>query len=498
MPTPRRTGAVLLALSLVLAASCSDDTGGEDGTADAGTTTPPTIDRPEGPAADVSELLEGGNGIFLGSATPTSLPDEGWVEEERAAAGTATSYTIDGPYPEDGRFELREAGSADYRTRIVIRRPDDGDAFNGTVVVEWLNVSGGLDGSPEYSFTADELHRGGYAWVGVSAQHIGIEGGPTAVSVSAAEGLSGRGLRALDPERYGDLHHPGDAFSYDIFTQVARALRTGEVLGDLEPERVLAAGESQSGFTLTTYANGVQPLTRAFDGFLVHSRGASASPLGEPGAGIDVASTFVGGSPVRIRDDLEVPVLVVETESDVLGIIGYVRARQDDSDRFRLWEVAGTAHADRTIVGSIADTIDCGVPINDGPQRFVVRAAVRALDRWIRDGEAPPEAERLEVEGDAFRRDADGIALGGVRTPQVDVPVAALSGEPGPSGGVICLLLGSTRPLAPERLAERYPSVDAYLEAYEAATDEAVDAGFVLEEDREQVLDDAEPERIAG
>lgn len=455
------------------------------------------MERAEGPAADVSEVLEGGNGIFLGSATENPLPDEGWLEEERVAAGTATSYAADGPYPEDGRIALTEDASADYRTRIVIRRPTDGDAFNGTVVVEWLNVSGGLDGSPDWSFAADELVRGGYAWVGVSAQHIGIEGGPVAVSAGpAASGLAGRGLRALDPERYGDLSHPGDAFSYDIFTQVARAVRSGVVLGDLEPERVLAVGESQSAATLTTYADGVQPLTGAFDGFLLHSRSASASPLGEPGTGIDVATSFVGGTPSRIRDDLEVPVLVVQTESDVLGFIGSARARQDDTDRFRLWEVAGTAHADRTIVGRIADTLDCGVPINDGPQRFVVRAAIRALDRWVAEGEAPAEAERLAVEGGAFRRDADGIVLGGVRTPHVEVPVAALSGEPGPTGGVICLLLGSTRPLPAARLAELYPSADAYLDAYEAATDDAIDAGFVLEEDRDQVLDDAEPQRI--
>jgi hypothetical protein len=191
-----------------------------------------------------------------------------------------------------------------------------------------------------------------------------------------------------------------------------------------------------------------------------------------------------------------VPVIVVQTESDVLGVVGYARARQDDTDRFRLWEVAGTAHADRTIVGALADTLDCGVPSNDGPQRFVIRAALRALDRWVAEGEVPPEADRLAVEGDAFRRDADGIVLGGVRTPHVEAPVAALSGEPGPEGGVICLLLGSTRPLPPERLAELYPSAAAYLDAYGQATDEAIDAGFVLEEDRDQVLDDAEPQRL--
>ena len=37
--------------------------------------------------------------------------------------------------------------------------------------------------------------------------------------------MPGLGLRHAAPERYGTLEHPGDAFSFDIFTQVARAVR---------------------------------------------------------------------------------------------------------------------------------------------------------------------------------------------------------------------------------------------------------------------------------
>jgi len=43
----------------------------------------------------------------------------------------------------------------------------------------------------------------------------------------------------------------------------------------------------------------------------------------------------------RIRTDLSVPVLTFQTETDLpAGLLGYVDARQDDSTRFRLWEVA--------------------------------------------------------------------------------------------------------------------------------------------------------------
>ena len=84
-------------------------------------------------------------------------------------------------------------------------------------------MSGGLDAAPDYTYLRSEIVRRGYAWVGVSAQLIGIEGGPVAVSVPQAEAAgAGKGIKHIDPARYGDLVHPGDAFSYDIYTQVAR------------------------------------------------------------------------------------------------------------------------------------------------------------------------------------------------------------------------------------------------------------------------------------
>ena len=454
-------------------------------------------------AADLSEELTGGSGVFVAAgATGPSLEAAGYVEQEFVAAGVATSYTAPNGLPTDGRFDLKEAGSAEYRTRVVVRRPASPDRFNGTVAVEWLNVSGGVDAGPDYSYMADEIVRGGYAWVGVSAQRIGVEGGTVAVTVPGGGDLPGKGIKKIDPARYGTLDHPGDAFSYDIFTQVARALRSSngcDALGSLTPERIIGVGESQSAFTMTTYLDGIQPLTKAFDGFIVHSRGSAAAPLGEAGAPIDIAASL-GGAPTIVRTDTDVPVLIVETETDVTSILGYYLARQDDCDQIRLWEIAGTAHADRYQVGATADLIECGTPINDGPQRFILRTALRAIDTWVRSGEPPPTAPRLEVDvvggRPVIRRDADGIALGGIRTPEVDVPVAALSGEPGPAQSLICLLLGSARPFSEQRLAELYPDRHTYLDAYRRATDAAIDAGFVLPEDRQAMLDDAQPDVI--
>jgi hypothetical protein len=373
--------------------------------------------------------------------------------------------------------------------------------FSGTVIVEWLNVSGGVDADPEWTSLNEEITRSGDIWVGVSAQLIGIEGGPVAVVAPGGAGIAGRGLRAIDPARYGSLHHPGDGFAYDIYTQVARAVdAAGTATAGHRPARLIAAGESQSAFALVTYYNGVQPLTHEFDGFFVHSRGAAGLPLAKPGSYADLAGSL-GGIPAIFRTDQDAPVLDAQTESDVTGILNAYPARQPDSGRFRLWEVAGTAHADAHLVGASASAMNCGLPINNGAMHVVAKAALHALVHWLETGQAPPVAPRLDVQPGPpaqISRDADGIALGGIRTPPVDVPVAVLSAVPGPNPNVICLLLGSMKPLPAERLAALYPSRAVYLQRYGAAADAAIRAGFVLPQDRAALMAYAEPSLIAS
>ena len=183
----------------------------------------------------------------------------------------------------------------------------------------------------------------------------------------------------------------------------------------------LAVGESQSAYALTTYANGVQPLTGLFDGFLIHSRGGATMPLGEPGRALDLAD-FRNSTPTLVRDDLDVPVVIVQTETDLTGRLKYLPARQPDSGRLRLWEVAGTAHADKFQIGEFEDFLGCPLPVNTGQQAYVVRAALRHLEAWARGGDPAPAADRLEVVDGAFVLDDVGNARGGVRTPAVDAP----------------------------------------------------------------------------
>jgi hypothetical protein len=464
------------------------------------TTSTTTRPRPTGPVADLSTELVGGKGVFMGEGSPTDLARAGYVEHEYAAAGTATSYKLDGAITRDGRWKLAPDAGAPYRTRVLVREPADPKRFSGTVIVEWLNVSGGVDADPDWTSLSEEILRRGDVWVGVSAQRIGVMGGPVLVKVSGpGTDVAGKGLKAIDPARYGSLQHPGDGFSFDIFTQVARSVGTGAGLNGLRPQRVIAAGESQSAFALVTYYNGVQPLTHAFDGFFVHSRGAVALPLVAQGKYADIAGA-ISGTATIFRTDQTAPVMDIQTETDVASILNSYAARQPDTDHFRLWEVTGTAHADLHLIGASAKYVDCGVPINNGPMHLVAKAALRALTTWMETGTAPVIAPRIDVvpgPSPTIRRNADGIALGGIRTPPVDVPVAALSGAPGPNPSTICLLLGSTKPFPTARLAQLYPSRTAYVRRYAADAGAAIKAGFVLPEDRAALLAFAQPSLVA-
>ncbi len=489
-------GAVAAVVVIVLlAAGCSSSSGSRDGAS----STPPSsassvpskaptsVPRPAGPAATISGPITGGKGISLLSASvlkPATL----LRESEYFASGTAVSYTA-ASRPASGRWSLTPGASASYRTRIIVRTPKDSSRFNGTVLVEWLNVSVGSDTDPDYSYSSAEIERGGYAYVGVSAQQVGIDGSRAGdIASQLLPGLGVSGLRKTDPVRYASLRHPGDAYSYDIFTQVTRALRAPgplDALGRLRPSRVIALGESQSASALTSYVDGVQPLTREFDGFFIHSRGGGAAPLGGTGD----SGSIVDGS-YRVRTDIGVPVLIFETETDI-ALLRYDRGSQPDSRWVHVWEVAGTSHADAFVVGPAAGLLGCGPAINSGPQQYVVKAAVSALQRWVTSGKAPAPAPRLEHTGSVLRRDAHGIALGGIRTPPVDVPVAVQSGVPADASKVICALFGSARPLSAAVLHQLYASKAQFLAEYDRAADRSISAGYVLAADRPALVAEA-------
>lgn len=444
-----------------------------------------------------------GDAYLGGQPARVPLKERGYTEEEYFLSGTATSYTSDGPMPADGRMTATPKDTAAYTTRILVRRPVDPKKFNGTVLVEWLNVSAGSDGAPDFSFLNRQIVRDGYAWVGVSVQKVGLDGNPAMPPVA-------KPVKAANPARYERLVHPGDAYSFDIFSQAGSVIRgsssTPARLRSLQPKRVIALGESQSAFFLVTYVNAIDPIARVYDGFLIHARGGFGAPLS--GMRLDRADPELFKSSAQFRPDLRVPVLDVQSETDVM-VLGSLAARQADTEHFRLWEVAGASHADTYLINAASQDAEgvepavlaaalapttqmfgqtLAAPMNSGPQQhYVMNSALDHLNRWVRDGRAPPMAARLAVLTPAFALDGSGVVRGGIRTPWVDVPTAVLSGL-GQSGAGFAPLFGTTRSFDSAKLAQLYPGGRAqYLQQFAAATDSAVKSGFLLEADEQEI-----------
>ena len=441
-------------------------------------------------AATLTGPITTGHIVEPESAHPLDLAASGYEEHEYFASGTATAFKADS-MPSDGKWTVTPTTTAAYKTRILVRRPINPAHFNGTVIVEWMNVSAG-ESAPDWDFLNPMLMRDGYAYVGVSAQALGVDGGQSILGTPNAAGATpSGGLVAGEPDRYGTLHHPGDQYSLDMFAQIGQALDAPQpaALGGLKPKHVLAIGESQSAFYLTTFADVLQPRTNVFDGIFIHSRGGSGASL----TGSSIKSSN-GPDNLRIRTDLKVPVFMSETQTDLIQL-GYAPAQQPNTAKIRTWEIAGTSHADAYFVGAAASILGCTTPVNSGPQHNVVQAAFTAFDKWVDNGTPPPSPPPFKLSSTnpaALALDAHGNVIGGVRTPAVDVPVSTLSGAPPAGATPICCLFGSTVAFTPAQLASLYGTKANYIAAYTKSLDKAVASGFILSADKASLLAQAE------
>lgn len=401
-------------------------------------------------------------------ATTDDLTADGYVEEEFIVEGLADAYSRGGAVL---------ASAVPYRTRIIVRRPTRADAFSGTVLVEWQNVSAGYD--LDALWDGEGFMPRGFAWVGVSAQRVGVEF-----------------LTSWSPARYADLDVTGggkyreDELSYDIFAQAAMALRepaarcngSADPMGGLEPKTLLAIGASQSAGRMTVYYDAILPKATyaPFDGY----------------------AFVVGSAPSREGSE---PVFHVLSETDVRA----VARRRDDSSHYRRWEVAGAAHAgyrgyayrrpilQRDLPEGSA-TYQCDrPPLSRVSLHLVLRAAYVHLERWVREGVPPPIApDILRDETGAIVRNELGLALGGIQLSQVAVPIALNTGAN--SGPGFCILLGTYIPFTAEQLARLYPSEARYLALVEQVDRNNVRLGYLLPEDAKLLLDEARAAGIGG
>ncbi len=430
----------------------------------------------------------------MGSVAP-AIEKVGGVEEEWFFEGEAGSFRLvdrDSEYPSDGRWAAERSEQQPFLTRMLVVRPSEAARFNGTVVVNWNNVSAGESFEPPQS--AARMVADGFVLVGVSAQRVGVEG----AEVAGPPGFEMPALKTGDAQRYGSLAHPGDDFSFDIFTQAARLVgRDGPGgAGPLEGfavQHVIATGGSQSAARLMGYFNGVHPLESAFDAFLLTvfpgapcalNAGSAAETLPRMGGPNPFALVDWNGHLLRL--DLDTPCIILNSEAEAADCSPAV---QPDGDRLRVWEIAGAGHAGTVSSAEFAELGPiAGLPHSEvcfGPAK---RAALHLLPRWA-DGAPPPPFQPRITRGDdpaTLARDEHGNAIGGIRWPDLEAPLATHRAEAEPGG--FPFGLGQTTRFSADKIRALYPDHASWFVQYKAAVERLVDCQVILPDDAAAML----------
>jgi hypothetical protein len=418
------------------------------------------------------------------------LAGHGYVEEEFFIQGTANRYnTPNQTNPDASSTGTIISSGNPYKTRMVVRRPIDPGKFNGVVLVEWYNVTNNFDAENVWFFNWENIMRSGYVWVGVSAQRVGV---------NALKAWSAR-YSTLDVTLGNTLND--DSLSYDIYSQAGQALDSPgggvDPLHGLVPKMIIATSESQSSMRLAVYLNSIHTLTNLYDGFLL------LSTIGQ-----------------RIRQDLSTPVFKVLTEFDITGF-NEANVRQNDTAKFRTWEVAGTSHVDQHLrdsreplelrdngISTEATNLDPAPPAGCGikpvgtrvPTTYVLASAYDKLVQWVQNGTPPPIAPRIQIatlgNPSIPVRNALGLAQGGIQLSQMVAPTRINSGTN--TGPGACNRWGYSIPIDPAVLHTLYPSHDVYYNMVIRASKQNAINGYILLPDLVQDMIDVETSTVGN
>ncbi|MFL6606485.1 MAG: alpha/beta hydrolase domain-containing protein [Steroidobacteraceae bacterium] len=447
---------------------------------------------------------------------PIHLADVGYVEEEYIIKGRAR--VLD--WPSIG--QLNTLADGPYVTRILVRRPADPQKFSGTVWVEPLNPSIRYDLPIVWGDTHPYLVDHGDIWVGVTVKPVAIQS-----------------LQEFDPQRYANLHmlnplplratcpqselplprgglppesspRTENGLMWDILSEVGALLRDPPPASPLRrfyTQRLFMTGDSQSGAFVLTYANAIHPFARSttagplYDGYLAIVASGPSTPIRQ------CAAPTPQGDPRRILQPRGVPIITLVSETETASL-----RRRPDSDQFpdlfRGYEVAGGSHVhvtdgqDEPAAADAAKTqgakfdnntrcAEQNAPPNDVPIAMIADGALANLERWSRDGIAPPRGEPILLRGPPgeapqVQRDPFGNALGGVRTPALEVPVARYHARM--SGPGICELWGYREPFNAAQLKSLYPTHQEYVAKVRASVTDLVNALWLTRQDGERII----------
>jgi hypothetical protein len=430
------------------------------------------------PVTDISRPLMASYSLDLASL--------GYIEEEYFISGKANIYNWDAFvlfYQWDANSKL-EIITPDfpYTIRILVRRPIKAKKFSGNIILEGIHTFfGGID--IVWGKCHDYIISHGDAWVGISQ--------PAALST----------LKTFDPVRYGPIFGTHDGLIWDIISQVGALLKSKSKANPLygyKVEYLYATGYSQTCALIITYINAMHEVTTVnenkpiYDGYLPFAAGVRPT------------------TKRNLIKQCNVPIIQVQTQSEILST--FVTRRPDGDEygnRYRRYEIPAATHnytepfayglpledSNRLNVTRIVNKPTGPFILNDFPLHYFLNGAIANLDLWVRSGTPPPKAEWVAVKnGDTSKAavimDDFGNAIGGVRTPYVDVPVATYgTGFPDQAGGY-------KLPFVDALLKKLYRNHDDYVNQVAQSTDKMLKDRWVTSIDAHKIIREAEHSNV--
>ncbi|MDD3413776.1 MAG: alpha/beta hydrolase domain-containing protein [Lachnospiraceae bacterium] len=437
------------------------------------------------------------------SRVPLNVENFDYVEEEYFLSGFANVYDADS---NDQLIIKKE--KLPYKNRILVRRPKSESKFSGRVYVDIMNATQGYD-------IEDMWHRNylwcmehGHVYVGVTSKPINV--------------LS---LKNFDYDRYSTLNWssgemipypavsksatiPGteEGLVWDIISQTVALLRKGgneNCLGGYQVKYVYLSGQSQSGAYLNTYISYFDSILnsrnneRLCDGYfnvvgaLVQRSLCQQNEVGP--LKLLLRHMHPSTSPyICLSSEADLSLFSMFVPNGNLLDIKIENVNLDDN-KCRYYEISGTPHTDIIcpILSSIEEIEKTGTQlpnlstnllehINDIPVEYYICGLLEKLHLWAKNGEAPEIFEPLYRENGKIKRDKAGNALGGLRTPFVDVPIATYvaSNPEDPEG--IC---GKMKYFTLQEVEKRYGSVDEYLQLFAKETHQQIEDGWISQTD---------------
>ncbi len=420
---------------------------------------------------------------------------DGYVEEEYAVSGLANIYGYVDDAAQSPEVEIVEA-DVPYTTRILVRRPVDAKRFNGTVIYEIFNATAGWDGDPIWQSNFDYITRSGAVYVGMSTK-------PNTVNF-LRDGWAAWPLVTRNASRYQTMSMPQFGQVWDMLNQTGLLLKTpasaDNPLADLNVERIIMVGYSQSAAYQVTHANSFYSDAMTpngdpiIDGYFISAGGDNAKHVTGP----DTMPESLPNGDARNMLLGDAPTFRFQTQTEVVGFGAYqVRQSEQDNPALRFYEMAGGSHVDAEInvVGGQALVRDLGLPPSFCPDPlvpynpiiigFVQSALLEGLGQWISNGAEPPASQFMDLifpGGSAeIALDAHGNAIGGIRPPQIEVPLGTYL--PNNSGPGFCFLFGGFDPFGDSILKSLYRNHGRYVNQMVRAIKRSEKEGFLLRED---------------